>query len=289
VSGFSAEWLALREPFDVAARSALLVDELSQRLAPRSAGTALEIVDLGAGAGSNLRYLAPRLRGAQRWRLIDHDEALLSAALATTRVWAEARGAQCTVRGATLTLRGAGLECEIACEQRDLRDLAKLQLPTGALVTAAALLDLVSARWLELLAAQCRTALASLCFVLTYDGRTTCDPPESEDASVLEAFNRHQLGDKGFGPALGPGAPIAAVKSFERNGFRVSTAASDWRIGQESAAMQTALLDGWRNAAVELAPDRRTQIEDWHTHRCRHVANGASSLTIGHVDVVGWL
>lgn len=289
MSGFSSDWLALREPFDAAARAAPLAEQLAKRLASRGTAAPLEIVDLGAGAGSNLRYLAPRLRGAQRWRLVDHDEALLAAALAATRAWAEARGALCSARGATLTLRGAGLDCEIACEHRDLRELAALPLPANGLVTAAALLDLVSAEWLALLAARCRAANAAVCFALTYDGRTTYEPPEPEDATVLALFNRHQLGDKSFGPALGPNAAVAAARTFERNGFSVITAASDWLIGEESVAMQTALLAGWHGAAAEIASERRADLSRWHERRCHHVASGTSRLMVGHVDLIGWV
>ena len=32
------------------------------------------IVDLAAGAGSNLRYLSPRLPFEQAWTLVDHDD-----------------------------------------------------------------------------------------------------------------------------------------------------------------------------------------------------------------------
>ncbi|MGD8498218.1 MAG: class I SAM-dependent methyltransferase, partial [Chromatiales bacterium] len=59
MSGFSPDWLALREPLDARARSAALVDRLRAQ-APRGPR---RILDLGSGTGSNLRYLAPRLGG----------------------------------------------------------------------------------------------------------------------------------------------------------------------------------------------------------------------------------
>ena len=61
--GFSADWLTLREPYDAAARSSALL----RRGSPRGAAAAdvLQVVDLGAGTGSNLRCTAPAL-GATR-------------------------------------------------------------------------------------------------------------------------------------------------------------------------------------------------------------------------------
>jgi hypothetical protein len=284
VSGFSADWLALREPFDAAARPNALVTELLahlQRAAP------LEVLDLGAGAGSNLRHLAPLLGGAQRWRLADHDPRLLSAAIATTHAWAEDRGSSAKRNGHTLTIDGT-LTCEVACEPADLAELAAIDFPADGLVTAAALLDLVSRAWLDELAQRCRAARAAVCFALSYDGRTTASPAEPEDGEVLELFNRHQLGDKGFGSALGPGAPAAAEAAFGAVGYEVRLARSDWSVDPHAQELQLTLLDGWRAAASELAPERHAALTAWHERRGAHVASGRSTLVVGHVDLVGW-
>jgi trans-aconitate methyltransferase len=77
MSGFSAEWLALREPADRRARSRALVAELRSVFAGRDTAA---VIDLGCGTGSNLRALAASLPRRQSWRLVDRDPALLSAA-----------------------------------------------------------------------------------------------------------------------------------------------------------------------------------------------------------------
>jgi len=289
VSGFSAEWLGLREPFDAAARSASLVTELRGRLARGTQTAPLEVVDLGAGAGSNVRYLAPLLGGAQRWRLADNDRALLEAALAATAAWATRRGSAAARTQRGLDVRGADFSCELDCESVDLSDLTALELPAGGLVTAAALLDLVSHAWLDQLAQRCREARAAVAFALTYDGRTQAKPAEPEDVTVLAMFNRHQLYDKGFGPALGMRAAAAAEAAFEAHGYELSVATSDWVIGKKDHAMQLALLDGWLGAALEIAPESRAALTSWHERRSAHVHADRSELRVGHVDLVGWL
>ena len=75
MSHFSPDWLTLREPVDIKSRSACLIGHLREQLAQKKR---LRILDLGAGTGANLRYLAPRLGGEQHWRLIDNDITLLS-------------------------------------------------------------------------------------------------------------------------------------------------------------------------------------------------------------------
>jgi hypothetical protein len=289
VSGFSPEWLALREPFDAAARSAALIAELRTHVARGTAAAPLAVVDLGAGAGSNLRYLAPLLGGAQRWRLADHDRALLDAALAATNAWAKQRGSEVTRTATALEIRGAAFACDVRCEPVELAELTAVELPHGGLVTAAALLDLVSRDWLDKLAQRCRAARAAVSLALTYDGRTTAKPGEPEDAAVLALFNRHQLFDKGFGPALGMRAAAAAEAAFEAHGYELRLATSDWLVGPEEHALQLALLEGWLGAALEIAPESRLALTSWFERRRAHVLAGRSSLSVGHVDLVGWL
>ena len=289
MSGFSTEWLALREPFDAAARSAAAIAELRAHIANGTAATPLAVVDLGAGAGSNLRYLAPLLGGVQRWRLADHDPKLLDAALAATHAWAARRGDEVARTASALEIRGASFACEMRCEPIDLADLAAVELPSRGLVTAAALLDLVSRDWLDRLAQRCRAARAAVSLALTYDGRTTAKPAEPEDTAVLALFNRHQLFDKGFGPALGMRAAEAAEAAFEAHGYELRVATSDWVIGPKEHALQLALLEGWLGAALEIAPESRLALTSWHDRRRAHVLAGRSELRVGHVDLVGWL
>ena len=60
-----SDWLALREPADAAARSRTLVDVLRPVLDGRP-DRPLEVHDLGCGAGSMGRWLAPLLSVPQR-------------------------------------------------------------------------------------------------------------------------------------------------------------------------------------------------------------------------------
>ena len=77
---FPASWLALREPADHAARSTTLVGRIAETL---PADGVIRVLDLGSGTGSNLRYVAPRLRQSQEWLLVDRDHDLLAIAHAT--------------------------------------------------------------------------------------------------------------------------------------------------------------------------------------------------------------
>jgi hypothetical protein len=263
LSGFTTDWLALREPADAAARAGAHVEAFVS-----SAGASLQVVDLGAGTGANLRYLAPRLGGPQEWLAVDADPTLLGALAA--------RPAPAGTRVRTLRLDLA-------------HDLEALPLGRHDLVTAAALLDLVSATWLARLAARCAAAQAGVLFALTYDGRIEWSPAEDGDARTRALVNLHQRTDKGFGPALGPTAATEAERTFAGLGYRMRSARSDWILGTESRALQAALVDGWVAAALEIAPGEASVLEDWRRRRNLHLVNGASRLRVGHLDLAGEL
>src|SRR4051812_46893094 len=82
MSGFAAEWLALREPYDARARNPDILDAAVRSLAGHPSVT---IVDLACGTGSTLRALSPRLTGLQNWRMVDNDLGLLARAAADAR------------------------------------------------------------------------------------------------------------------------------------------------------------------------------------------------------------
>jgi hypothetical protein len=162
-----------------------------------------------------------------------------------------------------------------------------MTLPHAGLVTASALLDLVSAEWLGSLAGRCAEAGAAVLFALTYDGRMHFAPAERGDDRVRTLVNRHQRTNKGFGPALGPLACRKTLGAFATKRYTLRTESTDWRLGPEASGLQTALLDGWLAAAAEIEPGDRPMLEEWHRRRRDHVERGRSWIVVGHVDVSG--
>lgn len=284
MSTFSAEWLALRESFDVTARSDRLATSLRAAWADLPTR---RILDLATGTGANLRYLAPRLGGDQQWLLVDRDLSLLAALPQGIARWAMAEGYGFATDDENFAVRGTGFSARIRCLQLDLAaDFHRLPLAGVDLVTASALLDLVSGDWLGRLADACRGAGSAALFALTYDGRVQWVPPDGDDGLLRALLNRHQHTDKGFGPALGPRAAATARSLFTALGFRTEEETTDWRFGTGDQTIQSRLIDDWSTAAMETAPSDAPRIADWRQRRLRHVARAASCLTVGHADLL---
>ena len=255
---FAVDWLALREPHDHVARRGV-ADGLLARLA---AGGSCRVVDLGAGSGSNLRFLHTRLGVGQTWRLIDADATLVQAVAAPP---------------------GAAVTALVA----DLAAIGADHLADADLVTATAFLDLVSADWLARFVGFLTGPAGgpAVLIALTYDGRIEWTPADPDDAFVRDAVNRHQRTDKGFGAALGPDAAAALAAALAGVGYRVETADTPWRLGGDDAAIQRALLDGYVGAAVKLEPGQTDRIAAWADRRRALIGDGLSRLLVGHTDV----
>ena len=287
MTDFSADWLRLRELADTRARSDSIT---SSFVAALDAREPRHIVDIGAGAGANLRFLAPRIPGAQQWLLVDHDVSLLERVGERTRDWCAEHHWQLSMQNDTPRVVGEGWECLLQTHQMDLASrLEELRLERGSVVTASALLDLVSERWLSALAARCREADALALFALTYDGRIELWPEEPEDSFICELVNRHQRGDKGFGPALGPGAAPEAARLFTAQGYRVHCRESDWDLQPDQPRLQTQLIEGWAQAASQIVPAEAARCESWLRRRLAHVTAARSRIIVGHQDLMASL
>lgn len=272
---FTLDWLRLREPLDHAARAMSLTLDLAswaqQTRASSAPQSALEIVDLGSGAGSNLRYLAPRLPVAQRWLLVDHDPQLLAAAVAPSAAVVGADEAPVSV---------ATRQCDL----RSLPDLGAACAPQ--LITASALIDLVSEDWLRALVNWVVARRAALLVVLSVDGWAMLPDQHPDDAAVRTAFNAHQRGHGPFGRGLGPDAVSVLQQLLSGHDYTVRTATSAWRVDARHAELQRALIQGWERAASEQEPEQRLRFQAWRDWHLQNVGRSDHAMGVGHLDLL---
>ncbi|WP_017607833.1 class I SAM-dependent methyltransferase [Nocardiopsis xinjiangensis] len=245
--GFAPQWLSLREDADAEARAteppALL------------GGHGALVADLGCGTGAMGRWLVPRLPGPGRWLLIDRDPALLARA---------ERGVAAPAR----TLRA------------DLAALDPSDLDGVTLVTASALLDLLTGEQAVHLA---RTVVRLGCpalFALTVSGRVEFSPTDPWDEAFAAAFDAHQR----RGGRLGPDAAPLMAGVLRGSGRRVRCFPSPWRLGPRHPGLTEAWLRGWVGAAVEQDPalPGRAYLE----RRSRAHAEGRLRAIVHHTDLL---
>lgn len=274
-SQFAPDWLTLREEVDFTFRSQQLPGKAAQWLSART--QAPRLVDLGAGRGSNMRFLAPFMPLPQHWTLIDHDAALLEEARASANSLADQ----------------SAITLETLCVSLDSLDHPPLQ--SAHLVSASALLDLVSQTWIETLVTHCTTHQQALLMALSVTGEwgfTAADSEplaDDEDHWLQALFIAHQQRDKGLGEALGGQAHGALVSALEQANYQVEQVETPWLLGAGNRSHQplmTALINGWTEAATEQAPEAATRIAEWRERRTQAVASGELGIWVGHCDLL---
>ena len=285
MTGFSRNWLQLREPLDKESRSQKIIETLRLVHPYRP----IHVVDLATGTGANLRYLCKELGGHQIWHLIDHDKKLLEAIPSYTKDWAAKNKLLANEIANKLLIKGNNVDCHVYTQQQNLSDLKEINIQEGALVSGSALLDLVSNTWLESLAKKCMLLKATILFSLNYDGHIIFKPYEQEDELVRALVNKHQVTNKGFGEAMGPTAGYSAMKIFSDLGYNIQNHRSDWHIKPNDQELQTILLDTWLEAATEISPEQTKKLKNWRKRRQSHVTSKFSELTVGHTDILGWV
>lgn len=267
---YAPEWLELRESADAAARAADLLAPLRRQLAalePAAAG--LVIRDLGSGTGSMARWLAPRLDGPQHWILHDRDPGLLDLAAA--------RAPRAAADGSRVT---------VTTERGDVTRLPHDLLAGTALVTASALLDLLTAEEVERIAAACAAAACPALLALSVVGRVELTPADPLDASIAAAFDAHQRRTERGRALLGPGAVRAADEAFRRHGMAVRVQPSPWRLGPGQSALTAEWLRGWVAAAREQEPDLAPRADAWLRDRLDACARRELRVVVHHADLL---
>lgn len=261
----SERWLSLREPADAAARARQLVEALRGQPAPER----WVIHDLGCGSGAMGRWLAPLLPGQQHWILHDRDPGLLEAARANLP------GPAADGTGVTVETR-----------RSDINRLQPGELAGATLITASALLDMLTGDELARLAGLCVAAGCPALLTLSVVGRVELVPGDPLDGNVGAAFNAHQRRMTDTGRLLGPDAPAAAAEEFGRLGAQILRASSPWRLEASHADLALEWFAGWVAAACAQAPELAQRTDGYRRGRLAQAAAGQLRATVDHEDLL---
>lgn len=286
MSGFSAQWLGLREPVDHRSRNQALQVQVINYLAQVKTvyPGSVHVTDLGSGTGSNLRALAPHLNSIQYWTLVDYDQTLLHIARSTLLAWADseiesAQTSSTTIKNLSIRKLNKTIIVKFKCVDL-LNDYQAVLNEPSDLITAAAFFDLVAKPWLTKF---CASLSKPLYTVLTYDGNEKWSPPELIDADILKAFHQHQRTDKGFGSALGPTASECLQSLLRDQQFTTVCAPSPWILNHQDSALIQQLSIGTAEAVREMATLALTAVNQWEQSRMH-----ASLCEIGHIDIFSY-
>ena len=264
MSGFSAEWLALREPYDLAARNATVLDAVVDRLrraTPRSR--------------SSISPAAPARRCARSGRICRRGR---------TGAWSTTISA-CWRKASAL---GRPPHVTVIATPVDLvRDLELALDGPLDLVTTSALLDLVSAEWLDRLVVEAAARRLPVYAALTYDGRDrhrAGRPARPRDPGRLQRPSAHRQGLR----SRRSGRPRRRAPSSAS-----SISAMRWCRAAPTGCSGRTTGPSRRRCSRAGPTSRPLTHGDCRPTRSRHGWRGAapiwpqgrSHLRVGHVDI----
>ena len=262
----SSRWLDLREAADAAARARELVAHVRRRLPATGRWV---IHDLACGTGAMGRWLAPLLPGPQHWVVHDRDADLLAVAAAD-------------LPGSAVD----GAPVVVETRRTDITQLDPDELADATLITASALLDLMTGDELARLAGVCAAPGCPVLLTLSVAGRVDLAPADPLDSRAAAAFDAHQRRMTAAGRLLGPDAAAAAVSEFRRAGAEVVVRPSPWRLGGAQADLAAEWLAGWVGAAGEQEVELAAELEPYFERRLTQARAGQLHVTVGHTDLL---
>lgn len=269
----SVDWLSLREAEDARARSDALADAvpglLNRGRGHRRGG--IVVHDLGSGTGSMMRWLAPRLPGPQTWVLHDWNASLTARASEGPR-----------------THDGAGRPVELLSRIGELHALDSHALRGASLVTASALLDVLTAAEAHAIVDACVAAGAPVLLSLSVTGDVGLTPWDRRDIRYTRAFNAHQRREVDGRSLLGRyGAPLV-LGLFRQAAWHVRTALTSWRLDARDPLLLAEWFDGWIDAAAEQEPALLRETAGYRELRWAQHARGELSARVYHLDLLAW-
>jgi hypothetical protein len=244
-------------------------EERSELGSGATIGRRVVVCDLGCGTGSMGRWLARRLPGPQHWIMYDRDAGLLERA-AADMIGSAADGALVSVE----------------TRQRDITHLEPDDLREVSLVTASALLDLLTVEEVERIAAACTGAGCPALLTISVGGRVDLTPTDPLDPYIAAAFNDHQRRTVGGRRLLGPDAIDATVDAFTRNGAATIVHPSPWRLGADNADLLSEWFVGWLDAACEQRPELVGPATAYAQRRRSEMAEGRLAVVVHHDDLL---
>jgi len=263
----SSDWLSLREPEDARARSGKLARAVGEVLPDGP----ITIHDLGSGTGSMMRWLAPLLPGPQSWVLHDWNADLTRQAL-----------------DGEPPRDSGGTPVDIGTRVGELEDIGADDLRGASLVTASALLDVLTASEAHAIVDACVAVGAPIFLSLSVTGEVELGPRDARDRLVESAFNAHQRREVNGRRLLGRyGAPIVGGL-FELAGWRVRKARTSWRLTDSEPRLLTEWFDGWIDAAEEQNPQLRIDGAAYRELRRAQARRGELSAVVYHTDLLAW-
>ena len=282
---FSLSWIKMRENYDIKSRSDLLQNQYK-----KDKSFFKNIIDLGSGNGSFLRYCHKKKLIFDKMVLQDYDPKLLRNFYATT--YKNLGGSKYSLLKINPTRYELKKKDVIKAESIRLINANILEsldiLDKYDLISLSAISDILPISFIKKFLnniGKNKIIYLSICF----DGDIKWHIKHRYDKYIISMFNRNQEADKGSGYAIGSKS-IKLIKEYcIKNKYTVAIKDSSWRLNSyndENKKFQRMYLDTiYRPLKNDNTTDKDMLLE-WKKVKLKEIMAGKSKVTVGHKDIL---
>jgi hypothetical protein len=170
--------------------------------------------------------------------------------------------------------------------QTDLAELHRQDVAGADLITASALLDVLTEDELARLVGVGAGAGCPLLLTLSVVGRVEIRPADPLDRSVAAGFDAHQRRTTERGRLRGPDAVAFVAQEFRRLGAEVVIRPSPWRLGPAHGELIAEWLTGWVDAACEQHAELVAEAGPYARRRVAQAGAGELTVIVAHADLL---
>ena len=282
---FDLSWITQRENYDNNSRSSLLNDFLIN-----SKDRINNIIDLGCGTGSFLRWCFKNKININKIIMIDHNKKLLNQAPVIFAKYFREKNFlfnKFSRRRFEIENISKTKNVEIILKEDDISS-ALQKINQYNIISLSAIADLLSKTFIRKLLNKI-SSNKLIYFSICFNGIIKWNPTNKFDKYIINNFNRHQKQDKGTGLALGSEC-VKYIKSYsQKKKYKCLKKDSSWFIKSNKQLDQIFQHQYIKTIIKALKEDDITDrniLKEWHAERTKKIESKKSNLVVKHDDIL---
>lgn len=284
---FDPNWLETRYRFDSSARKNSTEKKMLNHF---SSHGNINILDIGAGTGNNVRYYSPFLPQNQSWLLLDSDPLLNSQSLVLLSQWAKKNHwpyqlseneLQFQISTKTITVKK---KLGSLLELNKIIDLAKVNL-----ITANAVFDLFSSLQWKIFLNQLTPFSLPLLATLNYS-EMSFFPFCKINQKYIHLYNDHMTRKQKFGKAMGASCAQEMSDILTQYNYNTITEQSNWIIDPKENIMLNFLIHFMEKSVDEMisSPLEKKTFHQWIEKKRKDIKEARLKAKVQHIDIFAW-
>ena len=282
---FSAVWIKSREPYDTRSRSKILCN-----LYKNNKEVFQNILDLGGGTGSFLRWCHANNIEYDRFLITDHNPTLLDRFYVISKKFFSEEHINFIKHSDLSYLLERKKTQKISIINLKKQEIMKTMesMNNYNLISLSAVSDLLSKDYIKKLLDKVHEG-KYIYFSICFDGNVKWKRSNKYDKYVISMFNKHQLQQKTLGMALGSNS-IKIIKEMSlKRKYKVTMADSSWILQSDSSDsrdFQLSYLNTIYRPLKKYELIDSAILNEWFIMRSKDIQLKKSQIRVGHKDLL---